>query len=120
MNISIEEMPREIARLEDENERLQEQLKRYKKRDFISKPENIDITETMLDTKDSMYQKLSLYSNELEDRVDELNNLNGKISLALESAENRIDKAIKLIEEDYFEDGSGENIEKVLEILKGE
>ena len=26
MNISIEEMPREIARLEDENERLQEEL----------------------------------------------------------------------------------------------
>lgn len=55
MNISIEEMPREIARLEDENELLQD----------------------------------------------------------------RIDNAIKLIEEDYFEDGSGENIEKVLEILKG-
>ena len=31
----------------------------------------------------------------------------------------RIDKAIELIEADYFEDGSGENIEKVLDILKG-
>jgi len=49
--------------------------------------------------KDEMYQKLLLYSNELEDRIDELNNLNEKISLALESAEYRLDKAIKYIEE---------------------
>ena len=31
----------------------------------------------------------------------------------------REDKAIELIEDDYFEDGSGRNIDKVLEILKG-
>ena len=49
--------------------------------------------------KDEMYQKLLLYSNELEDRIDELNNLNEKISLALESAEYRLDKAIKYLEE---------------------
>jgi len=32
----------------------------------------------------------------------------------------RIDKAIELIKNDYFEDGSGNNIEKVLDILRGE
>ena len=31
----------------------------------------------------------------------------------------RIDKAIKLLEEDYFEDGSGNNVEEVIKILKG-
>jgi len=32
----------------------------------------------------------------------------------------RILKAIKLLEEDYFEDGSGNNVEEVIKILKGE
>lgn len=32
----------------------------------------------------------------------------------------RIDKAIKLLKEDYFEDGSGNNVEEVIKILKGE
>ena len=34
--------------------------------------------------------------------------------------EERIDKAIKLLKEDYFEDGSGNNVEEVIKILKGE
>ena len=111
MNISIEEMPRELDRLLEENERLEEQLKRYKKRDFISKTENIDITETMIDTKDSMYQKLSLYSNELEDKVEEL--------------QHRIDKAIEYINEmtltsdGYADYGDDLRPEHIVEILKG-
>ena len=32
----------------------------------------------------------------------------------------RIDKAIELIKNDYFEDGSGNNIDEVLNILQGE
>jgi len=38
----------------------------------------------------------------------------------LDDLQDRIDKAIKLIEDDYFEDGSGRNIDEVLVILKGE
>jgi len=56
------------------------------------------VIDTINENKDKMYQKLLLYSNELEDRIDEINNLNEKISLALESAEHRLDKAIEYIE----------------------
>lgn len=53
------------------------------------------------------------YSDMLDSKEAKL--INGYI----EKLQDRIDKAIELIEADYFEDGSGENIEKVLEILKG-
>ena len=38
----------------------------------------------------------------------------------IEEIQQRIDKAIKLLKEDYFEDGSGNNVEEVIKILKGE
>ena len=44
-------------------------------------------------------ERLKEYSIELENRIDEINNLNEKISLALESAEYRLDKAKKYLEE---------------------
>lgn len=76
--------------LEKENERLKEELK-Y----------SIPIVEhnKTIQSNINSYNKLSDYSNELEDRIDELNNLNEKISLALESAEYRLDKAIEIYEE---------------------
>ena len=37
----------------------------------------------------------------------------------IEEIQQRIDKAIKLLKEDYFEDGSGNNVEEVIKILKG-
>ena len=80
-----------------------------------------------MNNKDEMYQKLLLYSNELEDRIDELNNLNEKISLALESAEYRLDKAVEYIEEnkrtyendEYCFDDMLEDVMPLLDILKG-
>lgn len=84
------------------------------------------VIDTINENKDKMYQKLLLYSNELEDRIDDINNINEKISLALESAENRLDKAIEYIEtniEDEYKWGGllyeNEEKKKVLDILKG-
>lgn len=48
---------------------------------------------------DLKIERLKEYSIELENRIDEINNLNEKISLALESAEYRLDKAKKYLEE---------------------
>lgn len=43
----------------------------------------------------------------------------GKVIKELKDLQQRIDKAIELLKDDYFEDGSGNNIDKVLEILEG-
>lgn len=51
----------------------------------------------------------------------ELRNLSQRQLIRLvEEQQQRINKAIELIEQDYFEDGSGEYIEQVLSILRGE
>ena len=88
------------------------------------------VIDTINENKDKMYQKLLLYSNELEDRIDDINNINEKISLALESAENRLDKAIEYAE-DEIEGAKGciyrelpeeiyiECWKEILDILKG-
>ena len=53
--------------------------------------------------------------------IDEIKDSGYKV-ISIEEYEElkaRIEKAIELLENDYFEDGSGENVESVLEILKG-
>lgn len=96
MNIAPEEMPREIARLEDENERLQEELKYT-----ISIVEHNQTIQSNINS----YNKLAKHSEELEDRID---------------------KAIEYIEQQKlhkFQDTTGGltyEERKLLEILKGE
>lgn len=71
-----------------------------------------------------------IVSNEvsLKDKIEELRNINEKISLALESAENRIDKAIEYIENNsskYDITGDGytvleeDEVNDLLEMLRG-
>ena len=86
--------------------------------------------------KDAMYQKLSLYSNELEDRIDNLNKLNTTLTmdnerLTAESTEweskfydlqDRINRAVKFINGNdwsiYYEISSCRT--RLLQILRGD
>ena len=61
------------------------------------------------------------YIDELEEENKTLKELNVCVGCNNNpDYKSRIDKAIKLLEEDYFEDGSGNNVEEVIKILKGE
>ena len=50
--------------------------------------------------KDSMYQKLSLYSNELEDRIEDLEKLNTTITMENERLNNIINELEKWLKEE--------------------
>lgn len=115
MNISIEEMPREIARLEDENDKLQEDLNysNYCNEELRKKITNLNYKITTLEE----------YIKDLENRTPIASKKfygDGR-----EELQDRIDKAIEYIEERY----NGEvlthtfdkdNVGELLEILKGE
>ena len=61
------------------------------------------------------------YIDELEEENKTLKELNVCVGCNNNpDYKSRIDKAIKLLKEDYFEDGSGNNVEEVIKILKGE
>ena len=62
----------------------------------------------------------------LKDKIDELRNINEKLSLALESSENRINKAIKYIENNawlsalkQFNCLESEEVKYIVDMLKG-
>lgn len=104
MNIAPEEMPRELARLEKENERLEEELK-Y----------TIPIVEhnQTIQSNINSYNKLAKYSEELEDRIDKA------IEYIEKSKLNQLDTRCKYLYID-FDTGKIENLEELLKILKGE
>lgn len=57
---------------------------------------------------------------ELEEKNKTFEDYNKDLNNQLDKLQQRIDKAIKSLEEDYFEDGSGNNVEEVIKTLKGE
>lgn len=92
--------------------------------ELLEKQEENEQMEATIQSNIKSYNKLAEYSKELEDRIDELNNLNEKISLALESSEYRLDKAIKYVES-LSSKGRGCDIyddikKEILRKLKGE
>ena len=62
-------------------------------------------------SKNQRYYKDGVFSLEYDKET---------MSDMIDDYKSRIDKAIKLLKEDYFEDGSGNNVEEVIKILKGE
>ena len=57
---------------------------------------------------------------ELYNQLEEYDKTVIKLSKEIKKLKETINKSIKLLEEDYFEDGSGYNVEEVIKILKGE
>ena len=79
-------------------------------------------------TLEEDYGTCELENSKLRDKIKELEEENKtlkELNVCVGCNNNpdyksRIDKAIKLLKEDYFEDGSGNNVEEVIKILKGE
>ena len=111
MNISIEEMPREIDRLLEENERLQEDLdySNYCNEELRKKITNLEYKIKLLEEDNT--EERALYHSEREVK---------------EEYKDRIDKAIKYIEDtsykSYFSMLQADynmSLDTLIDILKG-
>ena len=79
----------------------------------------------ILEEKNKTFEDYNKDLNNQLDKLEEENRILKELNVCVGCNNNldyksRIDKAIKLLEEDYFEDGSGNNVEEVIKILKGE
>lgn len=59
-------------------------------------------------------------NEELKNLIEKYDKETNKLFKENKELKSKLDKAIKLLKEDYFEDGSGNNVEEVIKILKGE
>ena len=74
-----------------------------------------------LEQIDYLKKQLGIRDNQvLEEIINSYTNAQASLQNQLVKQQQRIDKAIELIENDYFEDGSFENYKEVMRLLRGE